>query len=261
MKRFESPLYGNIPEPETINELLDLATSPIEGEVRNVYMWRGQCDIGWTIDSGAFRRLKRTREAVTEAVLARYEEDLLRRATHQGLRLHEGRTLSDFELLARLQHHGAATRLLDATRSIVVGLYFAAESRPDQRGLLAGFHCSFLGGGEGSPEDRRYEQVVEGLENYEHPQTWDAPLITPRIAAQHSQFLYSAVGNDVRGSLRISASPNSFLPISISPEFKAKSLTVLSEQFDIRHSTLFPDIHGFCYLNSTRFGQFDNDRW
>lgn len=261
MKHHEGAIFGMIPEPETLDELFQLATNPIDGESRNVYMWRGQADISWTIDSGAWRRLKKTRPAVSEAEITYYERSLLNKATHQGLRVHDGRVLPDFELLARLQHHGAATRLLDATRSILVGLYFACESLPDRHGLLAGFHSSFLGGGEGNPEERPYNAVVADLEDFPHPQTWDSPIVTARIAAQHSQFLYSAVGNDPRGSIRINRNARSFMPVAISPEFKAVALKLLSEQFDIRHSTLFPDIYGFCHLNSAKFSQFENERW
>jgi len=261
MKFHESPIFGKVSEPESFDELIALATAPIEDESRNVYIWRGQADISWTIDSSAVRRLRLSKKAILDSSLEGYETRLLRKATHQGLRIHEGRVLSDFELLARLQHHGAATRLLDATRSILVGLYFASEALPDRHGLLVGFHSSYLGGGEGDPEERPYESIVKDLGRYQHPQTWDSPVITPRIAAQHSQFLYSAIGEDGRGSLRIARNAKSLIAIAVSPDFKRAALRILSDQFDIRYSTLFPDIHGFCYLNGTRFGEFEHDRW
>jgi hypothetical protein len=102
---------------------------------------------------------------------------------------------------------------------------------------------------------------VGDLEAYPHPQTWDAPGVTPRIAAQHSQFLFSAVGSGNTGSLRIAETPKAFLPIAISPMFKQNALAMLSDQFDIRYSTLFPDIYGFGHVHGANYGQYENERW
>ncbi|MCR8998507.1 FRG domain-containing protein [Rahnella perminowiae] len=50
-----------------------------------------------------------------------YERDLLLNAWHQGYGYENGRKLTDFELLAKLQHHGAATRLIDVSKKYVSG--------------------------------------------------------------------------------------------------------------------------------------------
>lgn len=244
-----------------MEEFVSLAQSEHPTEQRNTRMWRGQADIDWGVDSGAVRRLRIRDPDVTDRSLAYYERELIERAKHKGFHLFEGRQLSDLEVLARLQHHGAATRLLDATRSCLVALYFACERLPHTTGLVAGFHCSFLGGGEDDPEFRAYEEVVADLAEFHHPQTWEPPVVTPRVAAQHSQFLYSAVSADPRGTLWLDDDPGSFLAIGASPEFKAVALTSLSRTFDIRHQTLFPDIGGFCHVNSTYFGVYELSRW
>jgi len=261
VKVLETLRFGVINCPETIQEYISLAQSPHPTERRNVRIWRGQADVAWGIDSGALRRLRIKDPEVTDGSLAYYERQLIERAKHKGFHLFEGRALTDFEVLARLQHHGAATRLLDATRSCLVALYFACEKLPQSVGLVAGFHCWFLGGGEDEPEFRAYEDVVADLTRFHHPQTWEPPVVTPRVAAQHSQFLYSAISSDTRGTLWFDSDPGSFLAIGVTPDFKKLALEALAGAFDIRHQTLFPDISGFCHVNSTTFGLYELSRW
>src|SRR5438105_1147733 len=47
-----------------------------------------------------------------------------------------GRRLTDLELLAVLQHFGAATRLLDFTKNAFSALWFACNSDPAEYGLV-----------------------------------------------------------------------------------------------------------------------------
>ncbi|MEA3049157.1 MAG: hypothetical protein QOG84_993 [Sphingomonadales bacterium] len=225
-------------------------------------MWRGQADIQWPVHSAAYRRLAKDSRVPKDQDLISYEKRLLRRATHRGYRIFEGRELSDFELLARLQHHGAATRLLDATRSSLVGLFFACERLPTKTGVLLGFHAYTMGGYEGQPLEKAYDAVVEALPKYEHPQTWEPSNVSPRIAAQHSQLLYSAVSPDPRGSLWIGDDKKyPLVAVAISPAMKRICLKTLSESFDIRELTLFPDLYGFAASNDVLHGEYDDARW
>ncbi|WP_237058266.1 FRG domain-containing protein [Microbulbifer sediminum] len=137
-----------------MTEILDLAREH-SSDRRNVHLWRGQSNIAWPIHSSAYRRLIRTNRVVNESSMQYYEEYLLRHATHQGYRFESGRELSDFELLAKLQHHGAATRLIDCSRNIMAALWFACASEPDKTGLLFGVDSDHLGGGENKPETRQ----------------------------------------------------------------------------------------------------------
>ena len=100
----------------TFDEFFELIQSPlVEGE-GIIRMWRGQSDISWPLHSSAYRRLSLEIKEPNEKKIINYEKNLLQSATHKGFRYLDGRRLSDFDLLARLQHHGAATRLIDATR-------------------------------------------------------------------------------------------------------------------------------------------------
>src|SRR5262249_50616107 len=123
MKIFDSELFGKIRQPLSFEDIVQISLDPSPDNFFAVRMWRGQGDIDWPLHSTAYRRLCLKNFHVAggktphERDLQNYELRLLRWADHRGFRYHEGRRLPDFELLARMRHHGAATRLVDATRN------------------------------------------------------------------------------------------------------------------------------------------------
>lgn len=258
MNTVRNDLFGKVAFPGSLQELLGIVLSKEECRAR---IWRGQADLSWPLHSTAYRRLSRDGKEVSDAKVCRYEERLLREATHRGYRLLEGRELSDLELLARLRHHGAATRLVDATRSVLVALWFSVSERMGTTGALIGLHTDYLGGHEGKPEVRRYDEIVSMLASLDYSVTWEPTAVTPRVAAQHSQFLYSSVSAQRSGSLRTAEKKDALLVLAIEPELKKSVKLALERAFDIRDLTLFPDVGGFCAANNQEVGQFDVYRW
>ena len=173
----------------------------------------------------------------------------------------DGRALSDLELLALLRHHGAATRLVDATRNALVALWFCVSENPDTIGTLIGIHSDFLGGYEMEPEHRSYYEIMGDLIELDHPMTWEPTAVSPRVAAQHSQFLYSALSTDATGSLRLPKNEGATFVIAVDSELKASAKEVLIDVFDIRDLTMFPDIDGFGRVHSSGVGEYDVYRW
>lgn len=260
MRLIYSNLFGEIAAPQNLSELLQVI-SIHAGDRNNVYLWRGQANIDWAIHSSAYRRLAKTKEIIKERDICYYEEYLLRQATHQGYRLENGRELSDFELLAKLQHHGAATRLIDCSRNLLVALWFCCSIELQKTGLIFGIHTDHIGGSERSNETRKYKEVCSTLEKYDHPQSWQPPIVTKRISSQSAHFLYSKVSDSPMGSLAIEQDEEVYIAIAIEHSIKQKLLKELEGTFDISYLSLFPDIDGFGYAHSFRHEQFQNERW
>lgn len=106
------------------------------GEVSSQCVFRGQADSSWRLHSAATRRLIRyfnNDESVTEESffsqmnLVYHRNVLLEPARNFGFGNDNGHRISDLQLLAKLQHFGAATGLLDFTRDPKVALWFACE--------------------------------------------------------------------------------------------------------------------------------------
>ena len=261
MKVYKSELFGKIPKPSKFEDVIKLSIDPTPDETRAVRMWRGQADINWPIHSTGYRRVKASpwTFTTTEKHLQSYERGLIKRADHKGFRNHEGEFLSDMELLAKLRHHGAATRLVDATRNMLVALWFCVSEKPKEFGLLIGIHAHFIGGYEGEKNDKTYDECMDVLQDYDYPITWEPSGVSARVAAQRSQFLYSAVCESKTGSLFLPKDDGATLAIAISPEMKALCKKILIESFDIRQVTLFPDLDGFCIANNVF--STDTHRW
>src|ERR1700730_16690786 len=96
------------------------------------YVWRGQSDLTWGLNAGLIRRLQlhtRSKGPLTESQLRGHEIQLIKSARAAGYGQPDGRDIGDVELLAVLQHHGAATRLLDVTSDPMVAMWFAVENQ------------------------------------------------------------------------------------------------------------------------------------
>lgn len=85
------------------------------------YVWRGSSNRAYRIRSSLLRTLivDERDPLPTESELRRQELAILREAREWGLALDIGTLASDLYLLAHLQHHGVATRLLDVTSNPV----------------------------------------------------------------------------------------------------------------------------------------------
>jgi FRG domain len=257
MDNYKSNLFGQIEAPQSFSELINICSEKYY-KTNRPFFWRGQSNIDWRIDSSAYRRLKLSNKEIGEFDLISYEVNLLEQATHKGLRFQNGEMLNDFELFAKLQHHGSATRLIDFSRNMLIALWFCSNENIGTTGLLFGIDSYNVGGYESQKLTEDYKGHIESIKEIKHPQTWEPPEITKRIAAQHSQFIYSRLSNDNRSSLELDSN-NLFL--AINPKLKTESISILETVFDIRTISLFPDIDGFGMANNSQIHTNKMWRW
>ena len=122
---------------EEVIESLDDYTKRIQ-ELTNdqIYIFRGHSNEFWSPESAAQRRIRNSLRAsypslddndITAENIG-YHKNLINRARSKGHGYDEqSRPLHDLEILALLQHHGAATALIDCTNNPYVALWFATE--------------------------------------------------------------------------------------------------------------------------------------
>ena len=102
------------------------------------YGFRGQENSSWSVESAASRwRNSESNLPPTPEQFARYHQEILiAPAKLRGYHRQGGRMWTDLELLANLQHHRAATGLIDFTRSPLVALWFACHKSPEANGSV-----------------------------------------------------------------------------------------------------------------------------
>jgi hypothetical protein len=144
-------------------------------------VWRGHADATWRLESTIVRAGKTVATEILE-----HEKDMIRRARLVGA--DGAQHLSDWEVLARLRHHGAATRLIDVTADPYVALWFAA-AEPGKDGLILAISRSALHPLV-EPWNAKYDDyaIVSDGASY----LYRVAAIDPRISAQRGLFVFSS---------------------------------------------------------------------
>ena len=129
-----------LPLPSTIDSFLVRIREIADPS--GIYAYRGQRNAEWQLRSGATRRLVGEHgetiledSEFPELYVSYHRDTLMEPARARGYDLDSGRRLSDLELLAKLQHLGAPTGMLDFSWSPLVALWFACID-PDSDGKL-----------------------------------------------------------------------------------------------------------------------------
>lgn len=162
---------------------------------------------------------------------------------------------SVLEFMARMQHYGGATRLLDVTSSLDVALYFASSGHDEVAGVVYSYRVNpdmrvSIGEQPDGQEPDWYELTDRcrgGRPLLVKPQSYE-----PRIVVQHGAFIMTSLD----GSL---AAPNLFMgqtvdsevrPIWILPKLKPSVRRHLAAK-GITEESLFPSgIEGFSKARS-----------
>ena len=241
--------------------------SKIKAEWPNsTLVFRGQENEEWLLDSSAERRLKASlpsQEEITDPLFLKYNEDLTKKCRLKNYDKREQKQLYDLELLADLQHHGAATCLIDFTRNALVALWFACQKSDDADGKVFVVNIanqrtfgeithkdiedySISDILQFKPRDTDQDQATElptpetlatspNKPNFWH---WTPAHLNERITAQHSLFLFGLPSSEKLRSKEI-------IIESASKEQIQKELESLH---NICEESLFPDFVGFAYI-------------
>lgn len=246
-------LYGDVYAPESLDQLMlmlgQLAMLDIAG-------WRGQADADWRLDPSLVRRWREHRAfmgpayPLDEARLRSHELDLIEQTREAGFSEPD----SELELLAKLQHHGGATRLLDCTRNALVALWFASRAPFDRDGVLVGFRLGPEATVKLESSDLE-KSIDELLQEAEGRLLWWRPRQShPRIAAQQALFVFSEYVERQWGSISLTGQLEmtgiggvpGLASVLVSSQLKQQLAGVWEPLFGFTEASLFPDFDGFA---------------
>ena len=232
-------------------------------------VYRGQSNADWEVISGAYRRL----QCPDSQKLLEYNQSLIQRARRYPEWTKE--TITDINLLAKLQHHDAATSLIDFTKSALVALWFACQDK-DKDGKVFCLDLSdtakFL---EMSPKEEKEgidkilalefrekqtndsacNQLRKNTNNISSPDynshnqskesnkiaKWEPTITNNRILKQDSFFIFNEEGR-LKDAL--------FKIFIIRKKKKEGILKELKQLSNLSEETLFSDFYGFAQNNA-----------
>ena len=212
------------------------------------YLYRGQENEAWQINSSAYRRLNDQygRSYDSDVLCVLWQRYLLQIVDEIKLRYPSTyRELEPLECMAHLQHNKVATGLIDFTFSPLVGLWFACAN-----GDIDGKVIMLENDTEKIEEINTIEALERQLEmlfdaNQEQWYLWSPTLDnqsvdTQRMIMQQSAFLFGSPEMDRRMiNLEI-----------IIPAVHKENLRSELTKMGISEETLFSDVLGFFERNS-----------
>ena len=213
-----------------------------------LYLFRGVSNEKYLIQASAYRRLLDERDQ-TPANLLEINKRIIDDARLQGHGQKNGDRLSGLELLAELQHYGAATCLIDFTYSAQVALWMACQRESKGKADRKVFNGKVFAVDISDPD--RFQKVTSQLlekdidcffnadKRGKYPlYQWQPKQQNNRIIAQQSIFLFG--GAQIEPEAECTILKNS----------KESILTSLEKSGGITEARMFPDFDGFANLRA-----------
>jgi hypothetical protein len=163
------------------------------------FVWRGVANAAHPLYSSIVRHyIDIHGEVPSEKLLRAFERSVFAEAQEWNLDWHrEGGRLTALELLAAMQHHGIATRLLDFTLNPLFALWFATEKHDDKPGRVFAIDISDrLAEREwaSKPKPWWWEETDKAASKWTaRSWIWRPPPFEPRIVRQGGVFLVGGV--------------------------------------------------------------------
>ena len=215
----------------------------VDGLEGSIMYYRGLSNARWELEASGYRRIKNSSGGNTPT-LRNFKADigqLVKRAKFNRFDRQDGEKLSDLELLAELQHNGAATCLIDFTGNPLVALWFACRENPGQEGKVLAMRID--GDDTGAFAEVTYEKLEYPIDKFFSERKlwrWEPGYNNNRIIAQNSVFVFG------RGKIE----EQYYKAININEEAKEEICSKLQEKYSIDELHLFRDFTGFSLANA-----------
>lgn len=225
------------------NELIKLVKEKHWGESTKI-IFRGQSNAKWALDSSADRRLKN--ENNPPDLIEYLTKVLIEPAKEDKFDFQQNGKLNDLELLAALQHQGAATCLIDFTTNFHIALWFACQDNKKNGKVFAMNSGDVLNFKlvKSEQANGKIEKLLEPtiFKNTLNEQTspslfyWKPPPNENRIVVQHSCFVFST------------ETPNSslYVELEIDRSDKEEIKQLLEKYYGLDSQSIFRDFTGFA---------------
>ena len=218
------------------------------GAAPDSFLYRGQADSDWDVNCSAVRRLATnradTQQAPAHPAVVSYLDSLLREAAqHVGKWADLPGGFSQLQILAQLQHFGAATPLIDFTLNPFVALWFASNDRLDRDGAV--YTLSRRDLREIDESDVGAKDII----SYFYPETtWDDPPYVwfPKRLPGRAEHQQSAFVLGVTSQI----APYRLKKCVVAKGAKTELIRELRDDYGIREEDLFADLPGFAQANS-----------
>ena len=171
------------------------------------YLFRGVSKDTHKLEASAYRRLPEADRNNPNRLL-KINQELIDKARLLGHDQKDGHKLSDLELLAELQHFGAATCLIDFTRNSQIALWFACQqsSTGEADGKVFAVRADDpVRFKTVTPElvaEEDIDYFFEADESGRYPlYQWQPKQLNNRVIAQQSIFIFGASEVEVGGGV------------------------------------------------------------
>lgn len=228
------------PQVKTLTCFFNWAIQFTDGQ----YLFRGVSNDNYKIEASAYRRLPKEQRGDPNKLL-KITRELIDSARHLGHDRNEGEARSDLELLAHLQHYGAATCLIDFTRDIMVALWMACQQSTKEKdtkrkrakgkvfAVRSDHHSQLRNVSDNQRKHAEIEVFFEKDERGYPLYQWQPNNQNDRIMAQKSVFIFGGADIPVEAECIILASA------------KQKLLTDVYRISGISEGRIYPDFDGF----------------
>ena len=231
-----------------LSDFMDWAEEFNKGE----YLFRGVKKASYIkdrkVETSSERRLSDDQSISPEEILE-INKDLMEKVRSIGHDQKDGKKLSDLNLLAELQHFGAATCLIDFTYSALIALWFACQQEQQEPGKKQENGKIVVLRSDGLKPLKEVDYDMSENKNIDHffetddmgryPRyRWQPQHQNNRIIAQQSVFVFGAAPIKAEYQCEIRTGK------------KVEILEALEDVSGITGERLFADFYGYAWLNA-----------